>query len=235
MSGAWFGPPVAVGRNFDSRISSKTFGNGVYSAFVEEGDVNGTRRLPSGPHGLPPELVERNQRERLIAAMAEECGVGGYVATSVAGIVQRAGVSTSSFYRQFKDRRDCMLVSFEELFGRLLEAIERACVAEQDVAEKVPLSIRTAAALLAGDLPTARLLTLEILAVGEQGARLQHGAIDRLAVALQEAREVGDGSPRSLPTAEWVAVAAMVSLTAKRAAEGKSPTAAELEAVCTWL
>ncbi len=193
------------------------------------------RRLPPGPHGLPPELVERNQRERLIAAMAEECAAGGYAATSVTGIVRRAGVSTASFYRQFKDRHDCMLVSFEELFGRLLEAIERACAAERDVAERAPLGIRTAAALLAADLPTARLLTLEILAVGEQGARLQHAAIDRLAAALQEVREAGNDSPPPFPTAEWVAVAAMVSLAARRAAEGESPDAEELEAVCAWL
>ncbi len=39
------------------------------------------RRLPPGPHGIPPELVERNQRERLIAAMAEVCGENGYGGT----------------------------------------------------------------------------------------------------------------------------------------------------------
>jgi len=38
---------------------------------VNESGAGGFRRLPPGPHGLPPELVERNQRERLIAAMAE--------------------------------------------------------------------------------------------------------------------------------------------------------------------
>jgi AcrR family transcriptional regulator len=202
---------------------------------VKETETDGIRRLPPGPHGLPPELVERNQRERLIAAMAEECAAGGYAATSVTGIARRAGVSTASFYRQFKDRRDCMLVSFEELFGRLLEGIERACAAEQDVAERTALGIRTVAVLLAGDPPTARLLTLEILSVGEQGARLQHEAIDRLAAALHEARGADTVVARPFPTVEWVAVAAMVSLAAKRAAEGKSPDAAELEAVCAWL
>ena len=88
------------------------------------------RRLPPGPHGLPPELVERNQRERLVAAMAEVCAERGYAESSVAEIAKRAGVSTASFYRQFKDRRECMLASFEELFGRLLEEIERGCAGE---------------------------------------------------------------------------------------------------------
>jgi AcrR family transcriptional regulator len=89
--------------------------------------------LPPGPHGLPPELVERNQRERLIAAMAEVCGERGYVEASVAEVSKRAGVSTASFYRQFKDKRECMLVSFEELFGRLFEAIKQGCAGEVDI------------------------------------------------------------------------------------------------------
>jgi len=188
------------------------------------------RRLPPGPHGIPAELVERNQRERLIAAMAEECAERGYAETSVAELARRAGVSTASFYRQFKDRRECMLAGFEELFGRLLEAIERACADEEDAAEKPRVGIRTAAELLAADSPTARLLTIEIAGAGVEGVRLQQAAIERLAALLREVREPG-ASPASFPTAEWAAVAAIVTLVARRVAEGESPALEELEAV----
>ena len=126
------------------------------------------RRLPPGPHGLPPELVERNQRERLIAAMAEVCAEKGYGWTSVTDVARRAGVSTASFYRQFKDKRECMLSSFEELFGRLLGEVERACAGEAE-RRRCGLGLAYAAALLAGDPPTARLLTVEIVAVGAGG------------------------------------------------------------------
>ncbi len=190
------------------------------------------RRLPPGPHGLPQELVERNQRERLIAAMAEVCGEGGYAAATVAAVARRAGVSTASFYRQFKDRRECMLASFEELFGRLLGEIERACAGEVERQAQVRAGVRTAAALLAADPPTARLLTVEIVAVGSEGVRLQHDAIERLAERLRD--PLTSSSPSS-PTPEWVATTAMVSLAAKRAAEGESPDFAELEAVCANL
>jgi alpha-tubulin suppressor-like RCC1 family protein len=40
------------------------------------------RRLPPGSHGIPADLVARNQRERLIAAMAEECAEVGYAEAS---------------------------------------------------------------------------------------------------------------------------------------------------------
>jgi len=185
------------------------------------------RRLPSGPHGIPPELVERNQRERLIAAMAEVCGERGYADSSVAEVAKRAGVSTASFYRQFKGRKECLLVSFEELFGRLLGEIERACAIEEAPTAKAKVATSTAAALLAADLPTARLLTFEIGAIGPAGIRAQHDAIDRLASLLRASAEPAPTGP----DAAWTRVAAMVSLSALRAAEGTSPTAAELEQV----
>lgn len=185
------------------------------------------RRLPSGPHGIPPELIERNQRERLIAAMAEVCGERGYVDTSVAEVAKRAGVSTASFYRQFKDKRECMLASFEELFGRLLMEIERACAAQPKQVEKARTAAATAAALLAADAPAARLLTIEIGAVGPDGVRAQHAAIERLAQLLRAPGETRSAAP----DAAWARVAAMVSLAALRAAEGKSASAAELERV----
>jgi AcrR family transcriptional regulator len=177
-------------------------------------------------------LVARNQRERLVAAMAEVCAEGGYAAATVAEVVRRAGVSTASFYRQFKDRRECMLASFEELFGRLLGEIERACAGEDGPAEKVRAGVGTAAALLAADPPTARLLAVEIAAVGLEGARLQQDAIERLAARLREARGPAAAASSPFPGAEWMAVAAMVALVAKRVAADQSPDPRELEAVC---
>jgi AcrR family transcriptional regulator len=202
---------------------------------VDNSEGGKAQRLPPGPHGLPPELVARNQRERLVAAMAEVCAEGGYAAATVAEVVRRAGVSTASFYRQFKDRRECMLASFEELFGRLLGEIERACEAEEEPAAKARAGIRTAATLLAGDPPTARLLTVEIAAVGTEGVRLQQEAIEQLAMRLREAREPGAAAPTQLPSAEWAAVAAMAALVARGVAEGKAADPAALETLAARL
>ncbi len=189
------------------------------------------RRLPPGPHGLPPELVERNQRERLIAAMAEVCAERGYAESSVAEVAKRAGVSTASFYRQFKDRRECMVASFEELFGRLLEALEGACPSEAEPGERARVGARVAAALLAEDLPTARLLSIEIVAVGTAGVRAQHEAIERLATLLGSRR----GTAESLPDSAWTVVAACVAAIGRRSAEEAPLVAAELEAIAAQL
>lgn len=198
---------------------------------MNEAEANQVRRLPPGLHGIPPELVERNQRERLIAAMAEVCGENGYGGTSVADVSRHAGVSTGSFYRQFKDKRECMLVSFKELFGRLLGEVERACEAEAEPTEKAKAAVRTAANLLAADPPTAGLLAVEIVAAGTEGVRLQHEAIEQLAGRLREARRPDAAGPAPVSGAEWAAVAATVALVARRVAEGGSASPAELEAI----
>jgi AcrR family transcriptional regulator len=192
---------------------------------VDEAEAKRVRRLPPGPHGLPPELVERNQRERLIAAMAEVCGERGYVESSVAEVAKRAGVSTASFYRQFADKRECMLVSFEGLFGRLIVALESACEAEADPGAKIRTGARAAAALLAGDLPSARLLSIEILSAGPEGVLAQHRAIERVAALMRG----GDQAPA--PDAAWARAAAMTALVARRLAEMRLPDPAELEAL----
>jgi AcrR family transcriptional regulator len=183
------------------------------------------RRLPSGPHGIPPELIERNQRERLIAAMAEVCGERGYAESSVAEVAKRAGVSTASFYRQFKDKRECMLVSFAELFERLLGAIESACPADADMTMRARVGARTVSTLLEDDLPSARLLSTEIVSVGPAGVRAQHDAIERLAALLR-----GGGREPTLDAA-WATVAAMTALLARRSAEDRAPDPADLEAL----
>jgi AcrR family transcriptional regulator len=189
------------------------------------------RRLPPGPHGLPPALVERNQRERLIAAMAEVCAERGYAESSVAEVAKRAGVSTASFYRQFKDKRECMLASFEELFGRLLEALEGACPSEAEPGERARVGAGAAAALLADDLPTARLLSIEIVAAGPAGVRVQHEAIERLASLLGNR----ESDSESLPDSAWTVAAACVAAVARRSAAQAPLTAAELEAIAAQL
>jgi AcrR family transcriptional regulator len=196
---------------------------------MSEADRERMRRLPPGPHGLPPELVERNQRERLIAAMAEVCAERGYAESSVAEVAKRAGVSTASFYRQFEDKRECMLASFEELFGRLLVALGAGCNGSADVETRARAGARAAAALLADDLPTARLLSVEIVAVGPEGVRAQHGAIERLAALLRE------GKPSASVDAAWAVVAAMTALVAKRLAEERLPDPDELETLAEVL
>ncbi|MEV6274715.1 TetR/AcrR family transcriptional regulator [Nocardia sp. NPDC051832] len=84
------------------------------------------RQLPRGRHGLPREQVIASQRERILQAMAEAMAENGYVGTSVAVILKRAGVSRETFYEQFRSKEDCFEAAYERAVGGLLTRISHA-------------------------------------------------------------------------------------------------------------
>jgi AcrR family transcriptional regulator len=142
--------------------------------------------------------------------MAEVCAERGYAEATVAAVAKRAGVSSVTFYRQFADKRDCMLAAHRQLLGRLLEEVDRVCAEEVVPEAKARSAIRTALALFAVDAPSARLLTVEILATGPQGAKRHDVMVAAFARRLRSEGELGEGA--SIPNAEWVQVAGMLAL-----------------------
>jgi AcrR family transcriptional regulator len=184
------------------------------------------RRLPTGSHGIPPDVVARNQQERLIAAMAEACAEHGYAETSVSDLARRANVSTATFYKLFADKRECALEAHRELLGRLLGEVDAACAAEGDRPAKARAAIATVLALFAADPPTARLLTVEVLALGPAGAELNDAALEAFASRLRGGRAAGDPSS---PNAEWATIAAISMLIGKRVMAGEADTLPQLE------
>ena len=180
---------------------------------MEEGGPDPIRQLPPGPHGIPPELVERNQRERLVAAAAEACAEKGYSVLSIADLTRRAGLSTATFYKLFAGKRECVLEAHRELSGRLLEEVDRVCEPVQGE-ERVRAGVRSALTLLAADPPTARLLTVEVLALGPAGVERN----DALVAALAE-----------LLGTDWALVAGASMLIGKRVMADEAATLPDLE------
>lgn len=159
-------------------------------------------------------MVARNQRERLVSAMAEVCAERGYAEASVAGVAKRAGVSSLTFYEQFAGKQDCMLAAHRQLLGRLLEEVDRARGSESGPEAKSRAAIRTALALFAADPPSARLLTVEILAAGPEGVKRHDAMVESFAERLGT---------------DWVRAAGMLALAGKRVVAGDADRLAELE------
>lgn len=172
------------------------------------------RRLPPGSHGIPADVVARNQRERLVAAMAEVCADGGYAGASVERVAKHAGVSSATFYRQFASKLDCMLAAHRQLLGRLLEEVDRARADRSGEQAKARRAIHTALALFAADPPSARLLTVEILAAGPEGAKRHDAMVEAFAERLET---------------DWVLVAGMLALIGKLVVSGEATRLPELE------
>ena len=194
---------------------------------MSETEADRARRLPAGAHGIPAEVVARNQRERLIAAIAEVCAEESYAEIAVADIVRRAGVSTATFYKRLASKRECLLAAHEELLARLLEEVGRSCSEAPDRRSGVRAGIATTLGLFARDAPTARLLLVEILALGPEGAERYAILIDAFSTRLRGSAD-RDRTERALRS-DWAAAAAMAAVVARLVMAGEAAALPELE------
>jgi AcrR family transcriptional regulator len=69
---------------------------------------------------------EPGARERLVVAAVDLFTEQGYDATTVAQIAERAGVTKSTFFRYFPDKRDLLMAGQETLSRLLAEGIAEA-------------------------------------------------------------------------------------------------------------
>ena len=69
---------------------------------------------------------EPGARERLVIAAVDLFTEQGYDATKVAEIAERAGVTRSTFFRHFADKREVLVAGQEALSGLLAEGIAAA-------------------------------------------------------------------------------------------------------------
>lgn len=79
------------------------------------------RPLPRHRHNLTRTQVETSQRARIIVATAEVVTEAGYAAASSKAIIERAGVSSKTFYALFGDKESAFLAAYTLLDGVVVE------------------------------------------------------------------------------------------------------------------
>jgi AcrR family transcriptional regulator len=127
-----------------------------------------TNRLPSGRHGLTREAVVASQRSRLIEAVAQVVADKGYAATTVADVVERAGVSRRTFYEQFADKEACFLAAYDAGLAAVLDRVGGAVEVNPtaDWRERARIGVEAFLDLLASQPAFAQALQVEVLTAG---------------------------------------------------------------------
>jgi AcrR family transcriptional regulator len=123
--------------------------------------------------------VARNQRERIIAAVAQVASVHGYGEMSVQHIVREAGVSRRTFYEQFKNKDQAFLAAYDGASALLMASIRTALDAESAPETKVSAGFGAFLELLAASPAFAKMCIVEVLAAGPE-------AIARRARTMEE-------------------------------------------------
>ncbi len=187
-------------------------------------------RLPRGRHGLSPEFVARNQRERLIAGLTEALYEVGYEKTTVSLIGQRAGVSKSDFYKHFKSKDECFFAAYEAAIERIRERVVTACAGHQE-AEWSPRMRDGIAALLdylAADPALASLSLVEGLRAGRGVYDRYQAAVESFVPYLRRGAPAGpDGGKVPAATDEAV-IGGIASLLGRRILAGEAEQFDEL-------
>jgi len=185
-------------------------------------------RLPPGRHGLPREFVAHNQRERLIAGLAEAIAENGYSGTTIAHITRHAAVSRRTFYEHFGSKDECFVAAYDTVMEELRERVGLAFEEESDWPHAVKAGIGAMLRFLAAEPNLARLCMVEALVAGPVVVERYDAAIRSFVPYFQSGREGRSAEvlARLNPTTEEALVGGMMSLISRRIIAGK---ATELE------
>lgn len=167
-------------------------------------------RLPRGRHGLPRELVTRSQRERLLAAVVRVTATKGYEATTVADILEEAGVGRESFYELFDDKRDCMLAAHTILVEDLEAKVRAAFEGPGEWGDRMRAALATALDWFAADPAAARVTLVELGAVGTVFRTRFQAGFDNFVQIVEEGL-ASDGPDPELKQATRLGVSAVIA------------------------
>ena len=155
--------------------------------------------LPRHRHGLPRETVRASQAMRIVSATAEVVAERGYAATSVGAIVERAGVSTRTFYELYADKEEAFLAAYAAI-DVVIARMAKAAGAAEGPREMLRAGVTTYLETLAAEPAFTRMLVIEAVGAGPRVLQRRREAfrdfVRTFAVPLKLARAA---DPR-LPT-----------------------------------
>jgi AcrR family transcriptional regulator len=175
-------------------------------------------RLPPGRHGLPREFVARNQRERLIAGLAEAVAENGYAGTTIAHITRHAAVSRRTFYEHFSSKDDCFVAAYDTVMAELRERVDEAFNAEEEWPQAVRAGIAAMLEFLTAEPHLARLSMVEALVAGPVVVERYDAAIQGLVPYFEAGRKGRSAKVLAglSPSTEEALIGGMVSLISRR-------------------
>jgi AcrR family transcriptional regulator len=186
-------------------------------------------RLPRGPHKLPREVVADHQRQRLLAAVAQAVAEEGYAGMTVEHVLVLAGVSRTTFYENFDNKRECVLVAHEQAFSRLSGELVAACAGESEWAAKLVAAIGAAVEFATRTPQEARLLVIDAVAADPVLASRVLASHDFFIGLLRDGREQCPRAAGLPELTERALVGAVTAVIGARLMSGQVDRLAEMQ------
>ncbi len=147
------------------------------------------RRLPTGTHGLDPEEVQRDQRERLQTAIIELIARRGYRAVRILDVTKLARVSRPTFYELYADKEALFLGAYDEISGRAARAVMTAYETKGSQGEREEMGIRAFCALAAAEPEAMSLFVLGAFGAGAKALERRKQTLEALELLVRLSRD----------------------------------------------
>jgi AcrR family transcriptional regulator len=158
------------------------------------------RRLPTGAHGIDPEEVKRDQRERLQSAIVELIAERGYRAVRILDLTKLARVSRPTFYSLYDDKEELFLAAYDEIAQRTAKTV----IAAYEVTDtgdapngRLQAAIRAFAELAAAAPEATSLMVLGAFGAGPKAIERRNRTLEALERSIRVSR---DGAPSGAAT-----------------------------------
>jgi AcrR family transcriptional regulator len=181
----------------------------------------GEAGVPRGRHGLPPDAVAAQQRERLIRATVDLVGEQGYQRTSIDQIVRSAQVGYAAFYDLFGSKEDCLLAAFDQIAEETAALLAASATAADDWPRRIAASLACLQSLLVDQPERARLALVEIQAAGPRARARYEEVLSRAVPKLREGRAHNANARELSPLLEEALLGGMAWLVHERLLEGE--------------
>lgn len=150
-------------------------------------------------------------RERIMEAMLASCGELGYRSVSVQDVIDRYDGYRVQFYRHFSSKAECYAAAYEFEAERRLARMVRAASAEAGWRPAMRAALREFADFVCEHRLMARGLLAEVHVAGGPAMSKRTEMLERLTVAIDEARHAPDSTHSPPPVTATFMVGAVES------------------------
>jgi AcrR family transcriptional regulator len=150
------------------------------------------RRLPTGAHGIDPEEVKRDQRERLQSAIVELIAERGYQAVRILDLTKLARVSRPTFYSLYDDKEELLLAAYDEIAQHTAKTVIAAYEVKDAGAApngRLQAAIRAFAELAAGAPEATSLMVLGAFGAGPKTIERRNHTLEALERSIRVSRD----------------------------------------------
>jgi AcrR family transcriptional regulator len=161
--------------------------------------------IPPGRSALSSEEVARNQRERIMYAIAETAKRKGYTASTIADITAAAHVDRRVFYTHFRDKQQAFLAVHEFAIHQLLALGARAFFSGSTWPERTWRGILAASQFQAMHPTMSHIGYVESHAVGPSAIQRIEDSHQAFKIFLREGSQQSDDPPGETATEAIIA------------------------------